>query len=263
MSALETTSLAPERLERIRGILKDRHVIRVDELSSELGVSTATVRRDLTELDRVGHVRKVHGGAVGLEGRLDEPLFDDKASIAAHEKQAIARYALTTIQPNDSVYLDGGSTVLALAHLLVSRAALTVVTNSLRVASALSGAGPRVLLVGGELRRLSQTFVGPLTEPLFERLHFDKAFMGTMGLSFEDGLTTTDPAEAFTKKLVMKHAEHVFLLADNSKMGKVAFAHAGDVRELDMLITDSGISPPLKRKFKQCDVNVVVARPTK
>ena len=73
MSALETTSLAPERLERIRGILKDRHVIRVDELSSELGVSTATVRRDLTELDRVGHVRKVHGGAVGLEGRLDEP----------------------------------------------------------------------------------------------------------------------------------------------------------------------------------------------
>jgi DeoR family fructose operon transcriptional repressor len=263
MSIIETTTLAPERLERIRGILKDRRVIRVDELSTELSVSTATVRRDLTELDRVGHVRKIHGGAVGLEGRLEEPLFDDKASIAAREKQAIAKYALSTIQPNDSVYLDGGSTVLALAHLLVSRSALTVVTNSLRVAGALSGAGPRVLLVGGELRRLSQTFVGPLTEPLIERLHFDKAFMGTMGLSSQDGMTTTDPAEAFTKKLVMKHAEHVFLLADSSKMDKVTFAHAGDVRQIGTLITDGSISPSLKRKFKNCGVNVVVARLTK
>jgi len=263
MSIIEATTLAPERLERIRGILKDRRVIRVDELSTELGVSTATVRRDLTELDRVGHVRKVHGGAVGLEGRLEEPLFDDKASIAAREKQAIAKRAVDTIQPNDSVFLDGGSTVLALAHLLVNHSALTVVTNSLRVAGALSGTGPRVLLVGGDLRRLSQTFVGPLTEPLIERLHFDKAFMGTMGLSFQDGMTTTDPAEAFTKKLVMKHAEHVFLLADSSKMNKVTFAHAGNVRQIGTLITDGGISTPFKRRFKNCGVNVVVARMTK
>ena len=263
MSTTETATLAPERLDKIRSILKNRRVVRVDELSSELGVSTATVRRDLAELDRVGHIRKVHGGAVGLEGRLEEPLFDDKASIAAREKQAIAKCALDTIQPNDSIYLDGGSTVLALAYLLISYSALTVATNSLRVAGALSGAGPRVLLVGGNLRRLSQTFVGPLTEPLIERLHFDKAFMGTMGLSSQDGMTTTDPAEAFTKKLVMKHAEHVFILADSSKMDKVTFAHAGDVRQIGTLITDGGISAPFKRKFKNCGVNVIVARMTR
>jgi DeoR family fructose operon transcriptional repressor len=153
--------------------------------------------------------------------------------------------------------------VLALAHLLTDRAGLTVVTNSLRVAGALSGSGPRVLLVGGELRRLSQTFVGPLTQPLIEQLHFDKAFMGTIGLSVDEGMTTTDPAEAFTKQLVMQHAKHVFLLADSSKVDKVAFANAGSTDDIDTLITDEGVDRSIARKMKQRSVDVVIAKPRK
>ena len=109
--------LAPKRLERLREILRIDHVVSVEELSARLAVSSATVRRDLEQLESLGEVRRVHGGAVGTESRLEEPLFDDKTSLAAREKQRIAQAALKFIQPNDTIFLDGGSTVLELARL--------------------------------------------------------------------------------------------------------------------------------------------------
>ncbi len=256
-----TGSLLEERLAAIEQSLDQRRSVRVEALCAEFGISSATARRDLNELQRRGRVRKVHGGAVRVEGRLEEPLFDDKAEVAAPEKEAIARAALDLIQPNECIFLDGGSTVLALARLLADRQPLTIVTNSLRVAMSLAGATPRVVVVGGELRRLSQTFVGPLTQPAIESLHVDKAFMGTIGLAVEAGITTTDPGEAFTKRLIMQHASQVILLADSRKCGKVAFAQAGRLDDLDALITDPGIDPHLERHLKRQGVEVILARP--
>jgi len=252
-------SLAAERREKIRALVSERRALRVDEIVEALDVSGATVRRDLCELEQRGQVRRVHGGAVAIGGRLDEPPFDDKATIAAPEKQRIAEQALRMIEPGESVYLDGGSTVLALARLLVNMSALTVVTNSLHVMRVLSGRGPRLITVGGELRRRSQTFVGPLTEGTIERLHVDKAFMGTIGLSLEEGLTTTDPGEALTKQLVASHAGSVILLADSSKVGKVAFARVGDVDSVDALITDRAVSPGFVRRLKKMEVKLIQA----
>jgi len=254
----ETTALAAERLEKIRQILKQHGVARVDELCGVLGVSAATVRRDLVELDLRGHVRRVHGGAVCVESRLKEPVFDDKAALATKEKQRIAEAALKFIKPNDSIFLDGGSTVLALARLLNEMNRLTVVTNSLRVASNFSGSGPRTILVGGELRRLSQTFVGPLTKALIDQLHVDTAFMGTIGLSQQEGLTTTDPREAYTKELVMSSTRQVILLADSSKIGKVSFVKFGSLDSVDVLITDSGAKQKDIGMFRKKGIKVVV-----
>ena len=203
---IEQKDLAPERQKQIEGLTRSRGGVRVEELSRELEVSPATIRRDLEALERAGRIRRVHGGAISVESRLDEPLFDDKTSLSAKEKEAIAREAFGLIADGDTIYLDGGSTVLELARLVRVRADVTVVTNSLRAAMELSGHGPRLILVGGELRRLSQTVVGVLTRAMLEQLHLDKAFMGTIGLTVEDGMTTTDPQEAFTKQLVMEHS---------------------------------------------------------
>lgn len=251
MLTTETTGLAAERLAKIRRILAGRQIVRVDELCRELGVSAATVRRDLVELDRRGWARRVHGGAVSVESRMDEPVFADKAAIAAREKQRIAEAALELIKNSDSIFLDGGSTVLALARLLAEREKLTVVTNSLRVASTLSGGGPRMILVGGELRRLSQTFVGSLTEALIEQLHVDTAFIGTIGFSAEEGMTTTDPREAYTKDLIIQNARQVVLLADSSKAGKVSFVEFGSLDDVDLLITDKGMPVKQSSAFKK------------
>ena len=257
MKSCKPRELAPKRIERLRQILRIDHVVSVEELSRQLKVSSATVRRDLAQLESLGEVRRVHGGAVGVESRLEEPLFDDKTSIAAREKQRIAQAALKFIKPNDTIFLDGGSTVLELARLVRDRSNLTVVTNSLRAAIELAAQGPRVILIGGEFRRLSQTLVGPLTRLTLDEVHVDKAFMGTIGLTLEEGLTTTDPSEAYTKELVMQHARQVFLLADHSKVGKVSFACAGQLGKVQVLITDKQIDRKFASQLRKNGVEVV------
>ena len=125
--------LAPERQKRVLEIVRQRNAVRVDELCEALSVSPATIRRDLEILEGEGSVRRVHGGAVDGHARLDEPLFDDKTGLAGEEKRRIARQAYVRIREGDTVYLDGGSTILELARLLRDRGDITVVTNSLRL----------------------------------------------------------------------------------------------------------------------------------
>lgn len=258
MSSTDTApNLAIERQERIRDLLKAQRIVRVDDLAASLQVSAATVRRDLLELEQQGCLRRVHGGAVGREGNLDEPLFDDKAGLNAAEKQAIAEAALALLRPTDTVYLDGGSTVLTLARLLLPMSHLTVVTNSLRVAHLLSGGGPRMILVGGECRRLSQTFVGPLTRTSLECVQMDVAFMGTIAVSATDGLTTTDPNEAFTKELAMSRSRRVALLADSSKFGTPSFVRFGVPQALHALVTDRGAPAGELESFRKLGVQVL------
>lgn len=251
--------LAPERQERMRAFIRERGVARVDEICRALRVSPATTRRDLEQLEAAGHVRRVHGGAVSNESRIDEPLFDDKTALQSREKRVIARAALAMIKPGETLYLDGGSTVLELARLLRDRTNLTVVTNSLRAASELSGQGPRVILIGGELRRLSQTLVGPLTRHLLADLRVDRAFMGTIGLTAAEGLTTTDTNEAFTKREAMQRANEVVLLADREKIGKVSFVNAGRLDEIDVLITDRKADKAFIKDARARGVRVVLA----
>ena len=257
MADLDQKALAPQRWDNLRALIRDSGVIRIEDLCRRLKVSPATVRRDLDQLERGGAIRRVHGGAVSVESRLDEPVFADKTSLAAREKRHIAEAALKFIEPGDTVYLDGGSTVLELARLLRERTNLTVVTNSLYAAHELAGRGPRLIVIGGELRRLSQTMVGPLTRPVLHELHLDKAFMGTIGFALNEALTTTDPSEAFTKKLVMGQARQVIVLADSSKAGKVSFASAGGWENVHVLITDKQIEKAFAKELIKKNIKVI------
>lgn len=257
MSTTKTTDLAAARLEKISQIVRARRIVRVDDLANDLDVSPATIRRDLVQLEKSGHMRRVHGGAVSSDSRLEEQLFDDKTSIAAKEKRDIAEAALKFIEPGDSVFLDGGSTVLALAGMLQDSPDITVVTNSLRIASTFSGHGPRTILIGGELRRLSQTFVGSLTRPILDQIHVDSAFLGTIALSTREGLTTTDPREALTKEAVMKHARQRILLADSSKIDKVSFVKFAAIEDIDILITDKKATKKQLNDIRKRGVKVV------
>ncbi len=251
--------LSAQRRERLRTLVEVRRAARLDELSRALGVSQATVRRDLDELAAAGAVRRVHGGAVAIGGGRPEPLFDAKAAEAADEKARIAAAAVALLRPDDTVYLDSGSTVLAAARLLHGRERMTVVTNSLPVADELAGRGPSLILLGGEVRATSRALVGPLTRLLLDELHVDRALMGTFALSVEDGLTTTDPNEAYTKRLVMERATEVILLADSRKIGTRSFAAAGRLRDVDVLVTDEAIDPAAARTLERRGVRVIRA----
>jgi DeoR/GlpR family transcriptional regulator of sugar metabolism len=259
MPDLDHKALAPQRWDSLRALIRENGVIRVEDLCRQLKVSPATVRRDLDQLERSGAIRRVHGGAVSNESRLDEPLFSDKTGLAVREKRQIAEAALQFVEAGDTIYLDGGSTVLELARLLRDRTNLTVVTNSIHAAHELSGRGPRLIMIGGELRRLSQTLVGPLTRLVLGQLHLDKAFMGTIGFAVKEGLTTTDPSEAFTKEIVMAQARQVIVLADSTKAGKISFASAGRWEHVHALITDKLLDKALAKEISDHGIKLVKA----
>ena len=251
--------LAAARRQRVAALVEARRAVRLEELSAALGVSQATVRRDLNALAAAGRLRRVHGGAVAADGRLDEPHFDEKATAAVAEKARIAARAVELLAPTDTVYLDSGSTVLAAARLLHGWSRLTAVTNSLPVAVELVGRGPRLIVVGGEVRATSRAIVGPLTRHLLESIHVDRALMGTFAFSLEDGLSTTDPAEAYTKELVLARAGEVILLADSSKAGTRSFVHAGRLEDVDVLVTDAGLDARTARALARRGLRVLTA----
>ncbi len=259
MSETASKELAEVRWNKLRLLLADRGIVRVEVLAEELGVSAATVRRDLAALENSGDLRRIHGGAMAANRRIEEPLFDDKTAIAAVEKQRIAEAAYKLVNPGDIIYLDGGSTVLALARLLVPLTQLTVVTNSLRVAQLFSSGGPRMILTGGECRLLSQTLVGSLTRAILGMMHIDIAFMGTIGVSAMDGLTTTDPAEAYTKEQAMTRTARSVLLADSTKFGKSSFIRFGSINTLTTIITDTQLAAVHRKSLKRAKIELILA----
>ncbi len=249
-------TLAPQRREHIRLLVRESGIARVEDLRRELKVSVATIRRDLEVLEEEGKVRRVHGGAVSTESRLEESVFDDKTNQFSKQKRAIASEAYKLIGQEESLFLDGGSTTLCLARLLKDRKDLTVVTNSLRAAGELADSAPRVILTGGELRKISQTMVGPLTSAVLGQVRVDKAFMGTMGFCLKNGLTTTDPNEAFVKALVMEQASQVILMADSSKAEKVSFARVSDWQNIDVLLSDNNLPIPFIKELNKHGLKV-------
>jgi len=251
-------ALAAAREERLLTLLRTERIARVEDLARRLTVSPATVRRDLARLELRGAVRRVHGGAMFLDAILEEPAFDDKTRIASEEKHRIARAAAELIQPHSSLFLDGGSTVLALVPFLRDRSDLSVVTNSLRVATELASGGPPLILVGGELRRRSQTLVGPLTTAILSTLFVDLAFLGTIGFSPDAGLTTTDPREAYTKEQVLRRARRVVLLADSGKAGTTSFVRFGGFDQIHVLISDNQLPQRLVRTLRRKGVEVIL-----
>lgn len=249
--------LSPEREKLIVDSLAGG-VRTIAELSSRLGVSEATVRRDLQSLEERRLVRRVHGGAEPVRrSGAGELLFNEKTSLHAAEKELIAERALDYIQDNDAIFLDGGSTVLALARKLKLRKNLTVVTNSLMAASELMETSHRLILLGGEFRARSRTLVGPLTSRVLESLAIHTAFLGTMGFTVESGISTSDPNEAYTKELVMKRAAQVILLADSSKLGTPSLAGSGCTDDIDLLITDNNVPEDLIGKLAKKHIDVI------
>jgi DeoR/GlpR family transcriptional regulator of sugar metabolism len=250
--------LAPARRRRILDLVTARRSARLEDLCLALGVSVATVRRDLDELQAQGLLHRVHGGAVAID-RTPEPHFEVKAGEAADEKERIAARAVGLLAPDETIYLDSGSTTLAVARLLHGWDRLTVLTNSLPIANELGGHGPRLILIGGEFRPTSQAFVGPLSRHLLENVHVSKALIGTYALSLEHGLSTTDAAEAFTKALALERATEVIVLADSRKLGTTSFARAGGLDKVDILVTDAAIDDHFALELSQRGITVITA----
>lgn len=235
--------LARHRQSLILQAVRNEGSARVSDLTQQLGVSDMTIRRDLEVLARDGLVEKVHGGAV-LPGSHNghEPAFEERLVLERSEKNAIARAAASLVRPGTAIAIAAGTTTFALAQCLLEVPGLTVVTNSLRVASLFSAdRGPdvaSVVLTGG-MRTASDALVGPVADLTITSLHFDTLFVGCTGLDAEVGLSTQNLAEAETNRALIKVARRVVVLADHTKWGVIGLASFAPVDKVGVLVTDT------------------------
>jgi DeoR family fructose operon transcriptional repressor len=253
---------AEERQQAIARLVNQRGRMSVNQLAREYDVTTETVRRDLSTLERMGLVRRVHGGVVPPASlSLIEAGLRERDQVNTETKERIARAAVEQLPPpGGTILLDAGTTTSRFASLLPPDHALTVITHGVPIAARLAGQRHIDLrLLPGRVRRTTQAAVGADTIAALSHLRVDVSFLGTNGITADHGLTTPDPDEAAVKRALIESGRKVVTLADASKFGietAVRFAVAG---EIDVLVTDGDVSPTDRRALSKAGVDVVVA----
>ncbi len=210
----------------------------VDEMSAHFGVTASTIRRDLAALDARGRLSRTYGGALGLVAH-PETSFGQRLGEAQEQKRAIARWAAAQVKAGESLLLDAGSTVAALARELRSVGDLRVASVGLAVLAELADAeGIQLDSLGGRVRKLSQSLLGPLTEAALERMTFDRLFLGADGVKAGSGICEADLEQTRLKELMADRANAVYVLAHGAKVGTSPFHAWARLRVPWTLVTD-------------------------
>jgi len=250
--------LKEERFERIRGELAKKGLIDGDALADILGVSRATIRRDFDVLEEQGILKRTHGGARAVDSEEELP-FQSKEAAYMREKRAIGLAAAAAIPDDAVIGCTGGTTVMAAIRALKGRP-ITVVTNAINVAMELAPSErAQVIVTGGTLRTRSYELVGHVADRTLAEFHLDIALVGVDGIDIARGISTYTVAEAHAAALYVSQAEKVWVVADHSKVGKVAPALIAPIPKISRLFTDPGISESLRGDLEAAGLDVLVA----
>lgn len=256
--------LAVARERKIMAALHASTSATVNQLSELTGASPATIRRDLVELEKQGLLQRIHGGASLPERTSSEVVFELRESHELEAKVAIAKAALAELEPNETVLLDSGTTILQLARQLrMSPMPLTVVTNSLAIARELLDIeSVDVILCGGQLHRRNLSFVGPLAESAIGRFWVDRTFIGATGVDVKAGITTPGLLEAEVNRLMLSRSKRNYLLVDATKFDKQYPFFVTSVTEIDTIITDVRLEGTRwEATLKELGVRTIYAQP--
>jgi DeoR family fructose operon transcriptional repressor len=258
--AAERDSLfAEERKIRILEEIEQKKKVTVAYLGKLFGVSGATIRTYLRDLERTGALIRTHGGAIGKTKTGFEPDSRHKEVQHLPEKRRIALEALRLVEDGDTIILDTGTTTTELARHLGGCQNLTVVTNDLVIARILEDMpGVNTILMGGLVRKGFHCTVGIQGREMTAGLTADKAFMAANGISATKGVTTPDINQAETKKRMIAIAGKVIVLCDHSKVGKVSFVQFATTNQVDVLVTDR-MENAERQAFEKHSVEVVTA----
>ncbi len=256
-----------ERLGSILELLNRDGTLDVDDAAAELRVSAATIRRDLDILAQQHLLTRTHGGAVSNNAAFDLPLRY-KAARYASEKQRIGRAAAEMVDAGTIVGLNGGTTTTEVARALALRGdlqadynpAITVVTNSLNIATELAvRAHLKIVVTGGVARPQSYELIGPLATGILDQLALDLVILGVDAINVEDGAMAHQESEASINRLMATRARKVVVVADSSKLGHRAFARLCPLESIDVLVTDTDASDDMTHAFKDAGIEIIRA----
>lgn len=228
------------RHDEILAVLKSEGSMSVIDLANRLGCSTATIRRDLQDLQGTSAIRRFHG-AVAVETLATEGAFHERLSVADEEKHAIAAVVLNELQPGEVIGLNGGTTTTQIAHQIADMALdVTVVTNAVNIAFELTASKVPVVVVGGVLRPANYETTGPLALRALGHLHLDWAILGANGLDPRFGASTHTEAESSVGQAFSEQADRVVLACDHSKLAKTALFRMVEWDRVNAVACDPG-----------------------
>jgi len=258
------TPEAEKRREQILAELGRQRMVRVTDLSERFGISEVSIRRDLERLEKLGLLKRVHGGAVAMPSSVAGQGYQSRLQQHAREKERIGLAAAALIHPGERLIFDSGTTVLHVVrhlpgHLLMD-GDLTVITGSLPVVRELGPwKGVDLILLGGIYLPEYDVVVGPQTVDNLKGLNADKLFLGTDGLTFSRGITTSNLLEAEVDQAMVRAAREVIVVADSSKIGVVGLTSIMPLTEINTLITDSEAPADFVAQLRAEGVNVILA----
>jgi DeoR family fructose operon transcriptional repressor len=231
------------RQSQILELIEKNERVSIGAISDIFKVSEMTIRRDLAFLEEKGYVTRIHGGVLANRILFFDSSFKQKHQEHIDEKKAIAKCAVSLIQPGDNIILDTGTTTLYIAHELVKlNIIFSVATTSLAVASTLFNSNIDVLIFGGFLRREIPDLFGPLTEKNLQGFHAHKLFMGCDGLTVQEGFFTSDLNISHIEERMVCIADKVIVVTDSSKFGKKSFVRYAGVDAVHAIITDKQVN---------------------
>lgn len=215
--------ITEKRFELIIQLLKEKEFLTLQELIEMTDCSASTIRRDLSKLQKMGKLQRIHGGATLKTTTLSEPKLSEKRERNLKEKREIAKIAAQKVENYDCIYIDAGSTTYEMIEYLEAQD-IVVVTNGLTHVEPLLKKGIKTLVIGGDVKASTLAAVGPRAIETLKHYHFDKVFIGMNGLDLDHGLTTPDEQEAYVKESAMKAGQEIFILLDSSKFNHTYFA---------------------------------------
>ena len=250
--------IAEERRQRVLDLVSIKGFATLADLALEIQVSESTVRRDLEFWHQQGNLKRTHGGAIFVGDGSSFPALEERIDAQLEEKRAIARAAVGRICDGDTVLLDGGTTTLEAARLLLGRS-IQVVTNSLPIAALLAGSRETdLVLLGGYIYPKTGVALGPFTVRMMQDLHVHQTLLSVSGLT-EGGLFNSNLLLVETERAMMRCADEVVLLADHTKVGRPALAFLCEWSEIDLLVIDRKLEDRKKSMLAQTGARLLIA----
>jgi len=228
------------------------------DLARSIDASESTIRRDLDYLDKQGVLKRTHGGAVYIGDGSALPALEDRSTSQIEEKRLIAQAAVARIRDGDAILLDGGTTTLEVARLLVGRP-VQIVTNSLPIANLFASSRETDLVIlGGYIFPRTGVALGPLTVRMMEEIHVHQTLLSVGGITAK-GLFNSNLLLAETERQMMACADEVVVVADHTKIGRQALAFLCELPAVDTLIVDRGLDPEQRAWIDQAGARLIVA----
>jgi len=242
--------LKKSREHKILDLITRNGAIEVKELMDHCNISENTARRDLKGMEDKGLLSRTHGGAVLVQPQLNLVDFDKKLAQDSDKKERLGKLAASFVKDNDVIYIDCGTTLYYMHQYLGERKNLIVITNSLPIVFQLSNNREiRTVMIGGEIDAERKASYGPIAEKNVSEYHVSKAFIGSDGISINNGLSTYDTKESAITVRMAENADEVFLVITSEKIEKEAFSKFAPIETINHLLTDNDISPKIKKKY--------------